>query len=536
MKTGDVITITADSDAYGFKESISIPVENQIEISLDYDGAQVAIGEDIYVGFNVRGYSLDLHPKWSVDKKWVGLSTGDSGVTLSIGYDAKKGDSFVLTAEVPNTDLSVSQRFTVSDGLSLKLTSSSAVVEAGSEFTISAVVKPLLPPDATLSWDVDYDGLTYTVQDGTLSGKVSSDAGHNVKVTVTASIDGYGIEASTTFTTSNPSKIPVEITTAQDMLKMKGSTKVFDLQNDIDMSSMTWVPFEFNGVFNGNGYAIVGLRCIVTAKTSGMYYAGLFSENKGTINDLVIASASLSVAPDNLGAYTMIYAGAVCGVNSGTISGVTIESSSILAHSTNIRTSWLANHTSIPDVGTGSAKSGDWYDYASLKFTGTYCNSWTKDARMNVFCGGVAGTNSGSIVGTSTNINIDAEVINFNYTADTAKVYAGGIVGSNSGTISNVVASGEVNAELVLHDSGDGSGAGYGYVDSYTPVATGYVGALAGFSKSVFSGSSSVTVTSATEVYAPTYFLFDGSHYDTNGKADYSKITWHKNGNIGGTS
>lgn len=528
VKTGDVLTITAFSNAYGIKESISIPVENQIKIGLDYDSTQVTIGEGIDIGLRAEAGSLVLQPEWSVDKSWVELSPVDSGVTMLIGYEATKGDSFVLTAKIPGTELSVSQEFTVSEGLSLKLTASSDVVSAGSSFTVSAVVKPMLPPDAKLVWDVDYGGLTYTVQDCKLSGVLSSDADHNVKVTVTASVDGYKAQANVTLTTSNPSRLPVDITSIQDMLKMKGSTKVFNLQNDIDMSSVYWTPFEFNGILNGNGHTITGLKCEVSAKVEDCYYGGLFTVNKGTINDLIVKDAEIKVAPNNKGAYTMLYSGVVCGINTGTISDVTIKSSEILAHSTNIKTSWLVKNSSFPKIGSGSAKSGDWYDYASLKFTGTYCTEWVSNAVMNVFCGGVAGTNSGSITRTSVEVSIDAEVINFHYTADTARVYAGGIVGSNTGKVDDVATSGEVHAELVLHDSGKGTGDGLGYLDAYVPVAVGYVGGLAGYSNGECNGFGGAHLSHATEVYAPTYVALQGSHYDTNERADDKCITWHK--------
>lgn len=536
IKTGETLTVTAESDKYGKESSISIPIENQIRIGMDYDRTQVAIGEDLCVRFVVDGCSVKPQPEWSVDQEWVGVSSGDHEVTLSIGYAAAKGDSFVLTANIPNTDLSVSQRFVVSNGLSLRLTPSSSVVEAGSKFTVSAVVEPSLPPQSSLRWDVSYGGVTYSAGNEGLTGQVASDADHDVKVIITAFLDGFGVEASTYFVTSNPSKLPVEISNARDLLSMKNSSKVFELMNDIDMSSTAWVPFEFNGILNGNGHSLIGLKCDVSSKTNGQYYAGLFTENKGTINDLTIRDASITVAPDNRGAYTMLYSGVLCGVNSGTISGVVIHSSEILAHSTNIKVAWLNENSKIPEIGTGNAKSGKWYDYASLKFTGTFCNSWTRDAKMNVFCGGVAGSNSGTIIGTSSDVDIDAEVINFNYTADTARVYAGGIVGHNVGTIDDVSSSGSVHGELVLHDSGDGDGAGLGYVDSYIPVAIGYLGGLAGFSKTDFVGMSSAAVTYSTEVYAPTYFLFEGSHYNTNEKANSSGISWYKNILIGGMS
>ncbi len=294
------------------------------------------------------------------------------------------------------------------------------------------------------------------------------------------------------------------------------------------MSSVYWTPFEFNGILNGNGHTITGLKCEVSAKVEDCYYGGLFTVNKGTINDLIVKDAEIKVAPNNKGAYTMLYSGVVCGINTGTISDVTIKSSEILAHSTNIKTSWLVKNSSFPKIGSGSAKSGDWYDYASLKFTGTYCTEWVSNAVMNVFCGGVAGTNSGSITRTSVEVSIDAEVINFHYTADTARVYAGGIVGSNTGKVDDVATSGEVHAELVLHDSGKGTGDGLGYLDAYVPVAVGYVGGLAGYSNGECNGFGGAHLSHATEVYAPTYVALQGSHYDTNERADDKCITWHK--------
>ncbi len=83
--------------------------------------------------------------------------------------------------------------------------------------------------------------------------------------------------------------------------------KYYKLENDIELTAGNWsMIWEFNGVFDGSGYTISGL------KSTGTDYdnIGLFGTNKGTIRNLNI-----------IGGITdgRNYAGILCGVNEGTI-------------------------------------------------------------------------------------------------------------------------------------------------------------------------------------------------------------------------
>ncbi len=550
VETGSTLTITASSSKYDVSGSISITVENNIVLTLDSGPSNVSVGDTITVRSSDSSDELDLVPDWSVDQNWAILSKDGNEATVSIGYSAKKGDSVVLMAFIPGTGISESVILTVSDGLALNLSTSTDTVSAGSSFTVSASITPSLPSGTPVLWSVlDRDGNTVdsigftTGKSGPsvwfndrLSGTVSRDADDGIIMIISMKVPKYDLSETVSIQIVNEAKRPIEVYTVSDLAAMGNSSRIYRLQNDLDLSDSAWSPFQFSGTFDGNGHRIYGLKLDLRSKTSsGEYYGGLFSINNGTITDLILDKISITIAPNSKGASAMIYAGAVCGINKGTISGVEVGSSSILAHSTDIKVSWLSSHASLPAVASGDAKSGDWHDYASLSFTGVMVLDWTKGAKMNVHAGGIAGSNIGSISSCITDIDIDAQVINFrtgssNYTTDAerALVYAGGIAGKTSAQIKTCTSHGYVSAQLVLHDSGTGTDGGDGYFGgSYAPKGIGYVGGIAGYSGGQLTGESDCTLNHHTEVFAPATKIGIGSQYNRD-KSTEKNIQWYE--------
>ncbi|MDE7359151.1 MAG: hypothetical protein K2N39_06955 [Lachnospiraceae bacterium] len=91
------------------------------------------------------------------------------------------------------------------------------------------------------------------------------------------------------------------------------------LTQNIDLSGVcgadigSWTPIGTNtnpykGTFDGGSFAVSGLYC----QKPGASYAGLFASNAGTIKNLGVAGGSVSAGN---------YAGGLCGINKGTITG-----------------------------------------------------------------------------------------------------------------------------------------------------------------------------------------------------------------------
>ncbi|MDE6406155.1 MAG: hypothetical protein K2M20_10970, partial [Lachnospiraceae bacterium] len=91
------------------------------------------------------------------------------------------------------------------------------------------------------------------------------------------------------------------------------------LTQNIDLSGVcgadigSWTPIGTNsnpykGTFDGGSFAVSGLYC----QKPGASYAGLFAANAGTIRNLGVAGGSISAGS---------YAGGLCGINKGTITG-----------------------------------------------------------------------------------------------------------------------------------------------------------------------------------------------------------------------
>ena len=79
--------------------------------------------------------------------------------------------------------------------------------------------------------------------------------------------------------------VVIEIRNATDLQNMRANpAATYQLMNDIDLTGVTWNPFDFNGVLEGNGHSIKNLTL---TKTSD--YSGLFATiNGGQVKDVII--------------------------------------------------------------------------------------------------------------------------------------------------------------------------------------------------------------------------------------------------------
>ena len=102
----------------------------------------------------------------------------------------------------------------------------------------------------------------------------------------------------------------ITITTAEQLKNIAEFTAEYELGADIDLAGIDWIPLgatatqsstsvtAFTGTFNGNGHAIKNLT--ISRSTSDKYnFVGLFGRMGGTVQNLVIKDASITVKGAN---------------------------------------------------------------------------------------------------------------------------------------------------------------------------------------------------------------------------------------------
>lgn len=105
-----------------------------------------------------------------------------------------------------------------------------------------------------------------------------------------------------------------EIRSAQDMKQLREDPSgSYRLMADIHMAGEDWLPLDFSGSLDGNGYAIRDLK---VEKADDREYAGLFGILSGTVRNLHLRDV-------NVCANGAKYAGTVAGVIEGTAEGCT---------------------------------------------------------------------------------------------------------------------------------------------------------------------------------------------------------------------
>lgn len=206
----------------------------------------------------------------------------------------------------------------------------------------------------------------------------------------------------------------------------------------------------FNGVFDGNGYSIKGLKINTTNKDSN--FCGLFGYNLGVINDVDLQNVEINVSGGK-----RAYVGGVCGASSKR--GIT-----------NCTVSGKINITGVTtQVVVGGIAGGIYSGYAENCFNGA---TVIVDDSSSVNAGGIAGfcgekiyrcgnagyinakgrgdVYGGGIVGNADAVNSSNIAISDSYNTGTVYVdslcdcYVGGIAGIGKGTIYRVFNSGSI--------------------------------------------------------------------------------------------
>ncbi len=217
---------------------------------------------------------------------------------------------------------------------------------------------------------------------------------------------------------------------ASNQLPVNGK-KYYQLGNDIEITADNWTPIgnynrPFNGVFDGAGHVVTGLKSAGTAYD----YIGLFGYNVGTIKNLTV-SGEITKGSNN-------YAGLLCAYNQGTVDNCSTEGS---VNSTNYKgglIGWnegvISNSKSdITIIGNGGSTGG-----LVGKNTKRISTSFvTGKIYGNQYVGGLAGENSGTIENTYSNVAVNGAS------------YIGGLIGyqQNAGSVVNSYSTGNVTAE-----------------------------------------------------------------------------------------
>ena len=124
-----------------------------------------------------------------------------------------------------------------------------------------------------------------------------------------------------------PSTEKIYISNAQEFLDMcnggEDNQKYYELTADIDLSGIQWIPCEFYGVLNGNGFSIKNLSFIGSEYTPSEI--GLFSVVAGGIHN--VKFQNLFIMVNGLNANNI---GIIIGENYGQITNCYIDESSVI--------------------------------------------------------------------------------------------------------------------------------------------------------------------------------------------------------------
>lgn len=206
----------------------------------------------------------------------------------------------------------------------------------------------------------------------------------------------------------------------------------------------TWTPIsKFGGTLNGDYHTISNINLTIGGwKTVGSVYGGLFKELTETaiIRNITISGVTVDLENNDYSsginrAENVVYAGILCGKNSGTISEVNVNSCTVKSYFYKA------------DGGSGVADkrnyAGGIAGYNSGNITDSFVNqvsitAETKNGDENrgksSFAGCVAGLNTGSIIHCSTTNN---DCFSYSHKNLRATEHSDNYAGSNTGTISS---------------------------------------------------------------------------------------------------
>lgn len=346
-----------------------------------------------------------------------------------------------------------------------------------------------------------------------------------------------------TNTTEHLTEVPegyVGVYTVEDLYCVRNNLAAnYILMNDIDLTEATakggdwdfygngWNPIGsndiygslvFSGTFDGNGYAVKGMRIEINKIPSGTkdLHLGLFSYVSGTIKNLTVEGSIYASVSRNYG----LHAGSISAYNSGTIDKCINKVS--ISVSNNHQSDWY----NLEVGGITGYNTGTISDCINIKDIYGYLGSAKSDGRL--YIAGISGYNNGGKIKKCINTgNIKAD----KYGSYSFCIASG--IGAY-GTISNCYNIGEIVVSPTNTNYCYATGIGYGATCSYSYN----VGAVSGYYKYAISnsdatkcyylagvGSDSTGATSLTQAQMKLKSMYSGWDFDTvwtmDGRADY---------------
>ena len=230
-----------------------------------------------------------------------------------------------------------------------------------------------------------------------------------------------------------------------------------DIAINADNRSELWTPIgkdgnnQYTGTFNGNGYTISGLHVDSNAEYVGLFgYVG----SSGTIQNVRLEGGYISAKPSD----STVYAGGICGYNSGTITNCRNTGEVTVRDGYNIDVGGVCgqNEGRIEDSHNAGAVSGTAIASGFI-YVGGVCGANGSSTITNCYnTGAVSGTTTGpAYVGGVCGMNGSSSTITNCYNTGTVSgtptgyAYVGGVCGQNwrKSTITNCYNEGEVIAD-----------------------------------------------------------------------------------------
>ena len=106
-----------------------------------------------------------------------------------------------------------------------------------------------------------------------------------------------------------------KISTPEEFMNMQ-SGYAYELINDIDMSGYNWVPYDFNGNFDGKGHKISNLTYLEENEYSYTGF-GIFSDLDGIFKNVYFENLYINIATD----YSL-YTEILCGKNGASLKNI----------------------------------------------------------------------------------------------------------------------------------------------------------------------------------------------------------------------
>lgn len=221
---------------------------------------------------------------------------------------------------------------------------------------------------------------------------------------------------------------PLLIYSAYQFARLE-SDKYYRLIADIDFEGQTVKPqSDFSGTLDGGGYGIYGFN--ITSESDGK--AGLFCRNQGKVKNLVIGkkgeTTSVSVSQDD----GFIYAGALCGVNNGTVENCKIENVTVSAKVFRTHNGQIQSHAGAIAGENGTTGEIIGCTVSDCSITARSNDNEKDHQDSKAFAGGVAGYSYGKmsvLLVTGNKVKSYAAVQVNGWDQPSAYSYAGGLVG-----------------------------------------------------------------------------------------------------------